>query len=172
MDYLDLVKVRYSVRKFSKRNVSKETLDLILEAGRLAPTAVNYQSQRILVLNTEDSLSKINHCTPYLFGAPMALLVCYDSNSSWKRPFDDKDMGIVDASIVATHMILEIVNLGLGCTWVGHFDPQKVKAAFSLPDNIIPVVLLPVGYPDDTCKPHPNHYLRNRIDSTVFYNSL
>lgn len=172
MDFLDLAKDRYSVRKFSNKKVEQEKIDLILEVGRLAPTAVNYQSQRILVLNSEDSLEALKICTPYHFQAPLALLVCYDNTVSWKRQFDNKDMGIVDASIVATHMILEVANLGLGSTWVGHFDPEKIKTAFSLPENIIPIVLLPIGYPDKASSPNPNHDKRFDIGTTVFYNSL
>lgn len=172
MDFLNLVKERYSVRKFSSKKVEQEKIDLILEAGRLAPTAVNYQPQRILVLDTEDSLNKLKACTPYHFHAPLALLVCYDNTASWKRSYDGKDMGEVDASIVATHMMLEVTSLGLGSTWVGHFDPQKMKAAFALPKNILPVVLFPIGYPDETSAPHPNHAKRFETGVTVFYNSF
>lgn len=172
MDFLELVKNRYSVRKFSDKKVEQEKVDLILEAGRLAPTAVNYQSQRILVLNSEDSLEILKTCTPYHFQAPLALLVCYDNTISWKRQFDDKDMGTVDASIVATHMMLEIANVGLGSTWVGHFDPKKMKTAFSLPKNIIPIVLLPIGYPDETSSPNPNHDERFDISVTTSFNSF
>ena len=74
MDFLQLVKDRYSVRKFSDRKVEQEKLDLILEAGRVAPTAVNYQPQRILVLSSEENLAKLKSCTIYHFHAPMALL--------------------------------------------------------------------------------------------------
>lgn len=77
MDFLELAKDRYSVRKFCDKKVEKEKLDLILEVGRVAPTAVNYQPQRILVLDTEDALSKLKICTTYHFHAPLALLICY-----------------------------------------------------------------------------------------------
>ena len=172
MDFLELVKDRYSVRKFCDKKVEKEKLDLILEAGRVAPTAVNYQPQRILVLDTEDALSKLKTCTTYHFHAPLALLICYDNTVSWKRSYDSKDMGEVDVSIVSTHMMLEVASLGLGSTWVGHFDSQKIKEVFELPENIIPVVLLPIGYPDETSIPHPNHDKRFDIGVTVFYNSF
>ncbi|KNF09093.1 nitroreductase [Gottschalkia purinilytica] len=172
MDFLELVKDRYSVRKFCSKKVEKEKLDLILEAGRVAPTAVNYQPQRILVLDTEDSLSKLRDCTPYHFDAPLALLICYDNTISWKRSYDGKDMGDVDVSIVTTHMMLEVANLGLGSTWVGHFDPKKMSETFELPENIIPVALLPIGYPDETSVPHIYHDKRFDIGVTVSYNSF
>lgn len=172
MDFLDLAKTRYSVRKFRDKKVEPEKVAAILEAGRVAPTAVNYQPQRILVLDCEDNLNKLKDCTPYHFHAPLAVLVCYDTAVSWKRSFDGKDMGEVDASIVATQMMLEAADLGLGSTWVGHFDPEKIKTAFALPDNIIPVALLPIGYPDPTSTPHLNHAKRFELGTTVFYNGF
>lgn len=168
MELLKLAKDRYSVRKFCDKKVEKEKLDLILEVGRVAPTAVNYQPQRIFVLDTDEALSKLKACTTYHFHAPLALLICYDKTVSWKRSYDGKDMGEVDVSIVATHMMLEVTNLGLGSTWVGHFDPQKIEEVFELPENIIPVALLPIGYPDETSVPHPNHNKRFDIGVTVF----
>lgn len=172
MDFLDLAKQRYSVRKFSSRKIEPEKVAAVLAAGRVAPTAVNYQPQRILVLDSEENLNKLKACTPYHFHAPLALLVCYDAAVSWKRSYDGRDMGEVDASIVATHLMLAITALGLGSTWVGHFDPQKLKAEFALPANIIPVALLPVGYPADASVPHANHYTRFALGETVFHNSF
>lgn len=107
MDFLELAKERYSVRKFSDKKVEREKLDAILEAGRCAPTAVNYQPQRVLVLESPEALEKLKGCTPYHFHAPLALLVCYDREASWKRSFDNCDMGAVDAAIVTTQMMLE-----------------------------------------------------------------
>ncbi|MGB6129781.1 MAG: nitroreductase family protein [Psychrilyobacter sp.] len=172
MDFLQLAKERYSVRKFSNKKVEQEKINLILEAGKLAPTAVNYQPQRILVIESDDSLNKLKECTKYHFNAPLAMLICYDNTISWKRSYDNKEMGEVDASIVATQMMLEITNLNLGTTWVGHFDPQKIIEAFSLPENIIPVGLFPIGYPDENSVPHQLHEKRFEISETVIYNSF
>lgn len=167
MDLMNLLKERHSVRKFSDKKVERDKLDLILEAGRLAPTAVNFQPQRIFVMESEDALAKLKECTRYHFDAPVALLICYDNEISWKRGYDNKDMGEVDASIVTTQMMLEITNLGLGTTWVGHFDPAAVKTVFDLPDNIIPVALLPIGYPAETSEPNPRHFERLDLKKTV-----
>ncbi len=167
MELMDLLKERHSVRKFSDKKVEKEKIDKILEAGRLAPTAVNFQPQRIYVIESEPSLEKLKECTRYHFNAPVALLVCYDNQVSWKRPFDNKDMGEVDAAIVSTQMMLEVTNLGLGTTWVGHFDPAAVKEKFALPENIIPVALFPIGYPAEDSAPNPRHFERFDITETV-----
>ncbi len=167
MDLMNLFKERYSVRKFTEQKVEKEKIDLILEAGRLAPTAVNNQPQRIYVLESAESLAKLKNVTPYHFDAPVVFLICYDNTKCWKSPFNGKDMGTVDASIVTTHMMLEVANLGLGATWVGYFDPEVVSKTFDLPENIVPVALLPTGYPN--LAPSPRHEERLELDKTVKY---
>lgn len=173
MNFSQLVKERYSVRKFSNQKVEKEKLDLILQSGRVAPTAVNYQPQRILVIEAEENLAKLKSCTPYHFNAPLALLVCYDSTVSWKRSHDKKEMGEVGASIVATHMMLQAHELGLGSTWVGHFNPDIIRESFEIPEYLVPVVLLPIGYPSSDSVPHPKmHYSRYDLNNTVFFNTF
>lgn len=172
MDFLELAKKRYSVRKFSEKKVEKEKVDLILEAARLAPTACNFQPQRLLVIENEESLNKLKNCTPYHFDAPLAILICYDNKVSWKRKYDNCEGGEVDASIVTTQMMLEITNLGLGSTWVGSFEPEKIKSEFNLPENFIPVSLLPIGYESEDSEPNPNHEKRLEKEKTVFYNSF
>lgn len=172
MDFLDLAKERYSVRKFSDKKVEADKIELILEAGRIAPTACNFQSQRILVINDEANLNKLKNCTPYHFDAPLAILICYDTAVSWKRKYDSKDAGDIDASIVTTHLMLEITNLGLGSTWVGSFDPEAMKRGFNLPENFVPVALLPIGYPAEDSQPSSNHDKRYEANKTVFYNSF
>ncbi len=76
MDLLAFAKTRYSVRKFSDKPVEKDKPDLIVEAGKIAPAAINYQSQRILILNTPDSIEKMKHSYSYLINPPVALLIC------------------------------------------------------------------------------------------------
>ncbi len=171
MKFIELAQDRYSLRKFSEKPVEKEKLDLVLQAGRLAPTACNNQPQKILVIESEEAVAKLKGCTRYHFDAPMALLVCYDNTVSWKRSYDSKDSGDVDASIVGTHMMLQAAELGLGTTWVGHFDPDAVIKAFSIPENLVPVALFPLGYPADDAEPNPKlHPSRKPVEETVFYN--
>lgn len=167
MDLMNLLKERYSVRMFSDKPVEDDKLNQILEAGRVAPTAVNFQPQRILVLKSKDALDKLKNCTRYHFDAPVALIVCYDNTVSWKRKYDNYDMCAVDAAIVTTQMMLETANLGLGTTWVGHFEPAAVVREFELPENIIPVAILPIGYPAEGAEPNPRHFERLRLDDTV-----
>ena len=172
MNFLELAQKRYSVRKFSDMKVEKDKLDLILEAGRMAPTACNYQPQRILVIDSEEGMTKLSLCTPYKFNQSLALLVCYDESISWKRSFDGKNDGEVDASIVATHMMLEAAELGIGSTWFGHFDPVALRKTFNIPVNIIPTALLLMGYPSDDAVPNKLHHERLNISQTTFYGSF
>lgn len=172
MEFIKLAEERYSLRQFSDRKIEKEKLDLILEAGRIAPTACNIQPQRILVIESEEALAKIRRCTSNHFNAPVVLLVCFDRSLCWKRSFDGKSMGDVDASIVTTHMMLQAAELGLGTTWVGYFNPSLVLKEFTLPDNIVPVALLPLGYPAKNATKHPMHSQRNPIEKTVYYNKF
>lgn len=100
----------------------------------------------------------------------MALLICADKNEAWKRSYDGKSHTDIDGSIIATHMMLQAAELGLGTTWVGHFDPSAIRNAFSIPTNLEPICLLPLGYPSNDAKPNPNHQKRKDISQTVFYN--
>lgn len=169
MTFLELAVKRYSVRKFSNVPVETEKLNKILEAGRIAPTACNNQPQSVLVLISPEALDKLKKCTPCHFDAPAALIVCYDKNTSWKRHFDKKDHGDIDASIVCAHMMLAAADSGLGTTWVCHFDPEAVVREFSLPDNIVPSSILPLGYAADDAEPAPWHAQRKPSGDTIRY---
>jgi len=172
MDFLEMTKERYSVRKFDSRPVEEEKLHRILEAGRVAPTAVNYQPQRILVLRKEEAMEALSRCTRYVFGAPVALLVCYDKNVSWKNR-GGKDMGEVDVSIVTTQMMYAAQELGLGTLWVGSYKEDLLRELFSLPEFLVPVAILMVGYPADDAKPHPVlHESRYAPEHSIFYDTF
>lgn len=169
MDFEKLAEERHSVRSFEARPIEKGKLDLVLKAGRIAPTACNNQPQRILVITSTEGMEKLRKCTPYTFNAPMAFVVCYDSGKAWMRPYDEDNSGEVDASIVATHMILQAADLGLGTTWVGHFDPGLVVGEFSLPDEYVPVAILPIGYPASNSQKNPLHFQKLPVEDVVFY---
>ena len=172
MELMQLMQDRYSVRSFSDRPVEAEKIEAILRAGRLAPTACNYQPQRVLVLNDAESLARWKKCTHCHFNEQLVFIVCYDESESWKRKFDGQDSGYVDGSIVGTHMMLEAAELGIGSTWVMYFIPEAVKEEFSLPEGIVPVCALPMGYATDDAKPSPMHAERKELSETVVYGSF
>ena len=172
MDFLKLASDRYSVRKFKDKSLEKEVIDKILEAGHIAPTGCNYQPQRILVINNEEALAKLKDCTRCHFDAPCAMLICYNKDECWTRPYDGAQCGMVDASIVTTHMMLRAWELGIGSTWVMHFNPFKIREAFEIPLNIEPVALLVMGYPADDGQPNKLHTQFRPLSETVLYNEF
>ena len=173
MDFLTLAKdKRYSCRSFQNRPLEKDDLERILEAGRIAPTAGNFQPQRVIVINSSEGMKKLAQCTYYTYGASAALIVCYDKSEVWVRNYDGKNSGDVDASIVMTQMMLEAADLDIGTCWVGHFDPWRIKKLFNIPDSVVPVGILDMGYPDENGKPHPVHWKRKPASETIVYESF
>ena len=172
MEFDKLISERYSVRSFLDTPLTQEDIDKIISASHLAPTGCNFQPQKILVLNTPDSMEKLRPCTKYHFNAPSAMLVCYDENQSWTRPYDGEKSAKVDASIVATHIILKAHDIGVGCCWVMCFEPDKLIKAFNIPKNYIPSALLIMGYPSKTAKPSPLHSKFRPIEDVVFYDTF
>ncbi len=169
MEFLALVKKRYSVRSYQNKRVEAEKLLKILEAGRIAPTGANRQPQRLIVVQEEEGLRKLKKAAN-LFGAPLAIIVCGNHDAAWKRSYDQKDITDIDASIVTDHMMLQATDLGLGTLWVCHFNPAVVRAEFNLPDNIEPVNILGIGYAAGEAESPDRHATaRNPLSDMVFY---
>ncbi len=168
MEFMDLAKARFSLRSYSDRDVEPEKLTKILEAGRIAPTAKNNQPQRIFVLQG-DSIAKAVKASRCTFGAPVVLVICYDQNDAAVLPMNSVNFGFVDASIVITQMMLQATELGLGSCWVGLFDEKIIRETLDLPDNYVPVALLPLGYAADGATPSERHHERKPLAETVKY---
>ena len=164
MDFEALSAARYSLRKFSGQPVEPEKLALILEAGRNAPTAHNNQPQRIFVLQSPEALEKADACMGSHFHPPVIIAVAYDPEVSWKRETDGKDHGEIDAAIAATQMMLQAADLGLGTTYVGMFEPEKLLAAFPEMAGTCPIALLPLGYPAEGAHPARLHGDRRPLE--------
>lgn len=174
-NFLELAKARYSCREFEPKMIPDEVLDRILEAGRLSPTAVNFQPQRVLVIRDVKSVQKLKRSTSFTFDAPVILMVCYDISEAWKDPFACIDIGTVDATIVATQMMLEAADLGIGSTFVGHFRTRTVIEDFGIPPYLKPICLLPMGYPCTEHKagqPGKLHETRKPLEQTVFFDTF
>lgn len=171
-DFLNLVADRYSVRNFTSEPIKQEDLDLILRAGHLAPTACNLQPQRILVINNEEGIEKLKKCTKCHFDAPTAMIIGYSKEEAWKRKYDGKDSGEIDASIVTTHMMLAAHDIGVGTTWVMYYIPEAVQTEFQIPENIEVIAILVMGYPAEDAKPYPSHSEFRPREEVVFYNKF
>lgn len=172
MDFEKIITERYSVRNFKPEHLPQTVIDKIFEAGHKAPTGCNYQPQRILVLNTDESITKLKNCTKCHFNAPTAMLVCHNKDESWVRKYDGALSSPVDAVIVTTHMMLACQNEGIGTCWVMHFDPVALRKTFNIPDNVEPIALLVMGYPSDDAKPLDLHHRFRPMDEVVFYDSF
>ena len=172
MDFEKIISERYSVRNFKNTPLMQEDIDSILKAGHLAPTGCNYQTQRILVIKSDEAIEKLKKCSKCHFDAPCAMLVCYNRDESWVRPYDKAISAPVDAAIVTTHMMLQAQNIGVGTCWVMHFNPTAIKEEFNIPENIEPLALLVMGYPPEDAKPIEMHYKYRPIDEVVFYDSF
>ena len=177
MDFMDISKMRITTRQFDKTPVEKDKIDRILEAGRWAPTAMDAQPQRILVLSEPEHLDKVREfCTfgvrkeyreidsncdqgdaehnVFYYGAPLVLLVCYDRTVCWSHPESGESSGVVDASIVTTHMMLEAASLGLGTVWISYFDKIRARELLAIPDDYEILCMLYVGYAAADFKPN------------------
>ncbi len=172
MNFLELAQSRYSERSFdSTRPVEADKLSQILEAGRSAPTACNYQPQRIYVLQSTDALQKARQLGVSHYNAPLMILVCYDAKVAWHnqrdRRYSNYCAGEQDATIVAATMMYEAEELGIHTLWLRGFDSQAVAETFSLPDHEIPVMMFAMGYPSVHSKPGAWHSLRKSLKETV-----
>ena len=168
MEFTELVSARYSCKKYdSSRQVDESALAAILEAGRLAPTAKNLQEQHVYVLQSPEALAKVDELTPCRYGAPTVLMVAFDSDNVFTYPGGERDSGVEDASIVATHLMLAAANAGVDSCWLNFFDPAKVAKAFNLPENEEVLMLLDLGYAAEGAGPLAMHASRKPLEETV-----
>jgi nitroreductase len=167
MEFEELIRERKSTRLFSKKELSQECIDKILESARIAPTAKNTQPFKIYVIKSSEGLKKVDKCSPCRYKAPVVFLICGDEEKSYQK--DGIYMYQVDCSIVATHMILEATNIGVDNIFIEYFDTNKIIELFDIPSNLKPVCLLPMGYKAALCPPSPLHKIRKNIDSLVEY---
>lgn len=158
MELKNVIKGRYSVRNYKPDMISDEELNTILDAGMAAPTGCNYQPQRVYVLKSAEAIAKIRKICRSAFNAPVVLVIALDGDADWKNPYEEGyRAGIQDVSIVADHMMLTAWDIGVGSCWVNAFRPSDVKEAFGLPENEVPVLLLPLGYPAEDSHPSKLH---------------
>ena len=165
MEFENVIRNRHATRRFQEKRIEKEILEKILEAGRLAPTAKNIQPVKIYVV--EKNLEGIDQASPCRYNAPTVLLVCGDKEKAFQK--DNHSTYEMDSCIVATHMMLEATNLGIANIWVEMFDEQILREKFDIPNNLVPICLLPIGYEEDNLPLNPNHLKRKTLEELVEY---
>lgn len=160
MDFKELAESRYSCRKFSDRKVERSVVDQIIDTAIKAPTAVNYQPYKIFLMDSAQAKEDIRKVTTFTFGTDTFLLVGVHEKTGWVRSFDERNFADVDASIVATHIMMQIHDLGLATTWVGHFDAPLLKELYPTMADYDLIALFPIGYPADNAHPASLHFKR------------
>ena len=172
MDFITIAKKRCSIRNYTDQKVEPEKVEKILEAAHVAPTAANLQPIHLIVVQSEDGLAKVSKAAG-IYGAPLAIIVCADHNKAWVRPFDQKQTGDIDASILTGHMMLQATELGRGSVWVCYFKPDVLSQEFDLPANLEPINILAVGYAgEEFADPELHNRMRIPVSELVSYESL
>ncbi len=150
MEYTDLINTRESVRNYdSTRTVPKETLEKILDAGRLAPSACNIQPWKFLVISSSDILKKVRECynRDWFKEAPHILVVLGYKDLAWRRSYDGYNSIETDIAIAMTHIILAAENEGVRTCWIAAYDPILLKKALNTDKNQVIFGITPLGYP-------------------------
>lgn len=167
MEYSELIAARYSVRGYRPDPVEDEKLEAVLEAARLAPTAANRQPFQLVVMHTEgreEEIGKI-YRKAWFVQAPIVIGVCAISSQAWVRESDRFNARLIDAAIVADHLILAAADQGLGTCWIAAFNVEAAREVMGLPDEAEPVVFTPLGYPAD----QPGPKVRKPLSELVRY---
>ena len=167
MEFNDVIKTRYSCRAFAQTAVEQEKVDRILEAGRIAPTAVNRQPVHVWAASRPDTLEAIKGVTRSNYGAPLILVVGCRPSEAWVRRYDGRNGAEVDAAIVATYLMLAAENEGLASLWVGSFDPARLAEILPGTEGYEPVAMINVGYPAAESAPSQMHQARKALDEFV-----
>ncbi|MDO5733788.1 MAG: nitroreductase family protein [Eubacteriales bacterium] len=167
MNFKELAEKRYSCRSFSPQPVEQSKLDEIIASAIKAPTAVNKQPYKIFHLESEAAKEAIKASTPCIFGAETFLVVGGKKSEAWTREFDQRNFADVDASIVATHLMLAIYANGLASTWVGHFDAIKLRELCPEMKDYDLIAVFPIGYPAADGGPSTRHFDRKDKSEVV-----
>lgn len=154
MNFLELVKNRYSCRAYKSLEVEKEKLDYILECVRFSPSAVNKQPWRFHIVSKAEDKERLQLCynRDWFKTAPMYVIASVLHDEEWVRA-DGKHHGDIDIAIAVEHLCLAATEQGLSTCWVCNFDAEKCKQLFGLSANEEPAVVVPLGYAADEPKP-------------------
>lgn len=160
MSFLDLTQKRFATREYTTQQVTDDNLNYILECGRLAPSAVNFQPWHFYVVRGEEKRIAVQQCynRGWFKSAPVYIVCSVCSEQAWVRPGDGKPHGDIDIAIAVEHMCLAAADLGLGTCWVCNFDTEMCARLLDMPAGQYPAVIVALGYPaasapDKTRKP-------------------
>jgi nitroreductase len=150
VEYIDLIHTRESIRNYDPElKVPTEILEKILDAGRLAPSACNFQPWKFILISSKIMLERVKACynREWLLGAPHILVVLGIRNQAWNRKYDGFNSVETDVSIAMTHILLAAENEGLGACWVANYDPAMLKEVIKPDEDQEIFGMIPLGYP-------------------------
>ena len=159
--FMNILQSRYSCHSFNHYPVSASKLEMILDAGRMAPSAGNCQPVRIWVVKSEEALAKLREVHP-CYGAPVVLIVGCRNEEAWTRESDGVNAGKTDAAIVLTHLMLPATDAGLANMWIWDFDPKKIREVLPETQDHGIYALLALGHPAKTAEGAPTHFHAER----------
>jgi nitroreductase len=156
MDFYDAVRQRYSCRAYQARPVEKDTLERVLEAARLAPSAKNLQDWRFVLVTDEEkrkAVARAANNQMFIAAAPVIIAGCSVTDQVMRC---GQPIAAIDLAIAMEHIALAAAAEGLGTCWIGSFYPDQVREILLIPDTVAVIELMPLGYPADTHtrKPH------------------
>ncbi len=149
---------RTSVRSFLDKAVEQEKVEKLLRAGMAAPSAVNKQPWHFVVVTDRKVLDALGDANPnagFIKKAPLAIVVCGDMTKALSG--GGRDFWIQDCSAATENILLAAVGMGLGATWTGTYPAQErceaVASVLNLPETMIPLNTIVIGYPNGTPQP-------------------
>lgn len=167
---LDNIATRTSIRDYEARTVEKEKIEKMLRAAMAAPTAMNKQPWHFVVVDQRNVLDALAGANPYakmLKKAPLAIVVC--GNTDKMIEGGGRDFWIQDASAATENLLLAAHAMGLGAVWTGAYPSEErcisISKVLLLPDNLIPLNMIVVGYPAE--QPQPKQKFK---EENVSYN--
>jgi nitroreductase len=166
MSLLDVILSRRSIRKYENKEVPKEMLQQILEAGRQAPSAVNRQPIRFVVVTNQNILKDLcdTIITRFVKEAPAVIVGCADVKSLMTGKW-----AVVDTTIAMENMVIAAWALGIGSCWIGACNEQKVKEMLRIPKDWKVVALVTLGYPSEQPKPKKKKSIEELFNFNSFH---
>ena len=171
MQVMECIRKRRSVRKYLAVPVDWEKIGIILDAGRLSPSAGNIQDWQFLVVLDEDKRKQISEAClnqAWMADAPIHIIIC--SITEHSKQFyglrGERLYSIQNCAAAAENMLLAATSLGLGSCWIGAFDEDIVKRVCRIPDRARPQIILTIGYADE----EPEEPSRRTLENVTFLN--
>ncbi len=157
--FLDITLLRRSIRKYEPREVEQRDIDHILSAGDAAPCAMGRRSWHFVVIRDRKVLDSIPKFHPYsrmIKEAPLAILVCADTNVE-----DNEGYWVQNCSAATENILLGARSRELGSVWLGVYPRKErmsgMRQLIDLPDHVVPFSIVVMGYPAEEKEPHEGY---------------